>query len=505
MKKSIIVIILVLTLVFSSIWVGFSKNQPFKDDAIKSDKGSISYEENKESVSNEFNSEENQELVSDESNIDEDSVMRFDSSNGIDMAVVFNNILEQDDEHIVFKIMVNNHKIDLEDIKYAEIAKLKLSDGSIIDQGFQWEIGGSGHHIFGYLKLPKIYNGNNIINQNIDSMQLEFEGVGDAERLSFEWEKEVLDIYTYGSEENGYLAYVPNAGDGTISILDVSKGEVIDEIKIGDSVSHGIAMSSDGNKLYTGNLENGEVFILDVNSKKIISTIDTGRNLHGIDITPDGKYLFTTSGDLQEGKEFNYINVIDTVEDKIIKTIQSNGKSPSHIDFTKDSKVAFINNVMSGNITVVDIEKLEIVSTIDVGKMPNESELSPDDKYLYVANVQDGTLSIVDVNEGKEIDKVKTGEGTHGVAVSKDGKYVWTTNRFSKDISVFDIEKRQVIKTIKTNGEPNHISILPDSDIAYVSNLQSEDISVIDMKKFEIIKTINIGKEPHEIAFVKNN
>lgn len=313
----------------------------------------------------------------------------------------------------------------------------------------------------------------------------------------------VIHLYGQKDTKNDYLAYVPNAGDGTISIINVAEGRLIDEIKIGDSVSHGIAVSSDGKKLYTGNLENGEVFILDINSKEIISTINTGRNLHGIDITPDGRYLFTTSGDTQEGKEFNYINIIDTMNDKIIKTLESDGKSPSHIDFTKDSKVAFINNVMSGDITVVDVEKLEIVSSIKVGTMPNESELSPDDKYLYVANVQDGTMSIVDVKKSKEIDKIKTGEGTHGVAVSNDGKYVWTTNRFSKDISIFDIEKKKVIKTIKTGGEPNHIAVLPNSDIAYVSNLKSEDISVIDMKKYKIIKTISIGKEPHEIEFVQ--
>ncbi len=313
----------------------------------------------------------------------------------------------------------------------------------------------------------------------------------------------LIFLYSQKNSKNDYLAYVPNAGEGTISIISVSENKLIDEIKIGDSVSHGIAISSDGKKLYTGNLENGEVFIVDIKSKDVIGTINTGRNLHGIDITPDGRYLFTTSGDTQVGKEFNYINIIDTVDDKIIKTLESNGKSPSHIDFTKDSKVAFINNVMSGDITVVDVEKLEIVWNIKVGIMPNESELSPDDKYLYVANVQDGTISIVDVEKSKEIDKIKTGEGTHGVAVSNDGKYVWTTNRFSKDISVFDIEKRQVIKTIKTSGEPNHISVLPNSHIAYVSNLQSEDISVIDMRSHKIIKTINIGKEPHEIAFVK--
>lgn len=311
-------------------------------------------------------------------------------------------------------------------------------------------------------------------------------------------------IYAYKSAKNEkYLAYVPNAGDGTISIIDTSTNKLIDEIKVGDSVSHGIAVSSDGDKIYTGNLEDGKVFVIDVKDKEIIKTIDTGRNLHGIDITPDGKYVFTTSGWLEEKEEFNYINVIDTNKDEIIKTIRSNGKSPSHIDFTKDSKVAFVNNVMSGNVSMVDMEKLEIISTFDVGTMPNESELSPDDKYLYVGNVLDNTVSVIDLKKGKEVDTIKAGEGTHGLAVSQDGKYVWATNRSSNDISVIDIENKKVIETIETNGQANHISILPNSNLAYVSNLESEDISVIDMKSYKIIDTIKVGKDPHEITFMR--
>ncbi len=189
MKKNIAVIIVVLTLVFSSIWAVGGKKQPFKENSIKNDKEYISNEENIDSVNN-------------EPNIDEESITRYDGNNGIDLAVVFNNVLEKDDKNIVFKVMVNNHKIDLEDIKYAELAKLKLSDGSVVDQGFEWETAGSGHHIFGYLKLPKVFNGNNIIGQNIDSIQLEFEGVGNANKLSFEWTKEVLDIYI--SRGEGY-------------------------------------------------------------------------------------------------------------------------------------------------------------------------------------------------------------------------------------------------------------------------------------------------------------
>ena len=93
MKKNIAVIIVVLTLVFSSIWEVGGKKQPFKENSIKNDKEYISNEENIDSVNN-------------EPNIDEESITRYDGNNGIDLAVVFNNVLEKDDKNI-FSVRIN--------------------------------------------------------------------------------------------------------------------------------------------------------------------------------------------------------------------------------------------------------------------------------------------------------------------------------------------------------------------------------------------------------------
>lgn len=508
MNKPKLVVILLLTIVPIGIWfVTVNKDGSIINDSNAQLNNSDSYvldeiiidEENEETMEeDEIKSSDIIDTIkTDDSVIDEEKLTKYDSQNGIEMSVMLQKINDDNDE-IVFRVLINNHGIDLEKIPYEKIARLITNEGKIIDKGFVWESNGSGHHISGNLKLPKNDDVNGSINKDLDYLELEFTDLGNADKLSFKWDKEILDLL-----KDEYLAYVPNAGDGYISVIDISTNKVIDEIQIGEAVSHGISTSSDGSKIYTGKLRDGKILIVDVKSKEVIKTIDTGRNLHGIDITPNGKYLFATSGDLKEGEEFNFINIIDTKKDEIIKTIESNGKSPTHIDFTKDSKLAFINNVMSGDIAVVDIDEFKILSTIDVGTMPNESEISPDDKYLYVANVQDNTVSIVDIKQGKEIDKIKAGEGTHGIAISNDGKYLWTTNRFSKDISVIDIEKKEVIKTIKSGGQANHISILPNSDLAYVSNLESEDISVIDMKSYEVINTIKIGKDPHEIEFIK--
>lgn len=308
-----------------------------------------------------------------------------------------------------------------------------------------------------------------------------------------------------GSEqaEKQYQAFIPNVGDGTISIINVENQELIDTIKIENEVSHGIATTSDGSRFYTGDLDKGKLFVYDVKNKSLIKTIDTGKRIHGIDITPDGKYVLLASGALEVDDKYNYIQIIDTNTNEVTKTIKSDAKSPAHIDFTKDSKLAFVSNVMSNNISIIDLNKAEIIDTVKVGIMPNETELSPDNEFLYVANVQEGSISVVDVNKREEVGKIKVSPGTHGVAVTNDGKYVWTTNRFSKSIAIVDIHDKRIVKTISVDGEPNHVSITPEGNYAYVTNLQSNNLLIIDTSNFEIVKEIKIGIAPHEIDFTK--
>jgi YVTN family beta-propeller protein len=300
-----------------------------------------------------------------------------------------------------------------------------------------------------------------------------------------------------------YLAYIPNVGDGTVSIINTSKLESVDTIKVGEAVSHGIATTPDGLKMYTGDLDNGKVFVYNVKTKELIKKLDTGKRVHGIDITPNGKYVLLASGALEVDDKFNYIQIVDTRNDEVIKTIKSEGQSPAHIDFTKDSRLAFVSNVMSNDVSIIDINRGEIIDNIKVGIMPNESELSPDDKFLYVANVQEGSISVVDVALKKQIAKIKVSPGTHGVAVSGDGKYVWTTNRFGQNISVVDVKQQEIVKSISIEGEPNHVSISPDGKFTFVTNLQTDNLMVIDTDTYEVIDKVKLGSEPHEIDFIR--
>lgn len=302
------------------------------------------------------------------------------------------------------------------------------------------------------------------------------------------------------AEEEIY-AYIPNADDGTISVIDTSQDKVIRTIEVDDQLSDGIEVSNDGKYIFAGNYGKGELIIIDAVSGLISEKVRIGKNMHGIDMTPDGKYLYLASGDLKEGAEYNYITVFDIKERKVVDQIQTNSQSPAHVDFSRDGSLAYVANVLSNDISLIDTKMREIIATIPVGSIPNEVEPSVDDKLLFVANVSDGTVSIVDIVARKEIKSVRAGDGTHGLAISNDGGFVYASNRSSNDLVKIDLDGEKVIQSVLTGKTANHVSVVPGEGKLYITNKDSNDLTVVDENSFKVVAKVKLGKTPHEISF----
>lgn len=71
----------------------------------------------------------------------------------------------------------------------------------------------------------------------------------------------VIGATIYIATKDPVLAYIPNAEDGTISVIDTEKDEIVNTIKVDSQLSDGIEVSRDGKQVYAGNYDKGELFI----------------------------------------------------------------------------------------------------------------------------------------------------------------------------------------------------------------------------------------------------
>ena len=146
-----------------------------------------------------------------------------------------------------------------------------------------------------------------------------------------------------------------------------------------NEIPAGLAVSSDGKRLYVcGSLSN-KLLELDTATGKVIREIPVGMIPYQVVLNNDVAYVSNRAG-----------------------TPPKKGDSRETAGRGVDVRVEGpLSLVAPGTISVIDLKTGKIITEIKVGKQPGAIILSPDKRYLIVANADDDTLSIIDTQKLK--------------------------------------------------------------------------------------------------------
>jgi YVTN family beta-propeller protein len=207
------------------------------------------------------------------------------------------------------------------------------------------------------------------------------------------------------------------------------------------------------------------------------------------------------------------LSVIDSARHEVIATVKL-GKRPRGIHASPDRTTIYV--ALSGSpfappgvdesklpppdrsadgIGVVDVQSNKLVRVISAGNDPEEFDLSNDGKLLYVSNEDDAAASIVDIAGGKVIHRLPVGEEPEGVTTSPDGKFVYVTSEDDGAVFVIDTAAAKVIKSFKIGHRPRDVAFLPDGSKAYVTRENDGKVSVVDARKHAPSGEITLGSE----------
>lgn len=313
-----------------------------------------------------------------------------------------------------------------------------------------------------------------------------------------------------GDLSEGYYAFIPNADDGTISVFDSDENKVVRTIKVGKKVAHGIAITPDGDSLYTGVMNSDELIVLNPLTGEKMTTIEVTKPLHGIDMSSDGKYLVI--GQVPK--------VIDTEKNEIVAKFDLPGNLAklAHLRFSSDGKKVYMGARPDGNGGFNNPE-----TSVIVGNMSNfsveaswplraayTSASSNNGKYIYTVNYLSdfATLSVLDASNGVLLKQKLTGINAHGLAVAPDDRYIWVASRGAKGkgggIFIFDADNNW--EQVKKVDLPlaNHVAFSPDGEKVFVTD-RGGNLTIFDASSFYQLRKIKLGKDPHEISFLSKN
>jgi YVTN family beta-propeller protein len=152
---------------------------------------------------------------------------------------------------------------------------------------------------------------------------------------------------TLQAAPGGALAYVPNEGSGTISVIDTGTDEVVAELP-GGSKPRGLAVGPDRRWLYVSDQPKNALQLVDLRARALGPAIALGESPEGVGMSPDGHWVVAAV----EGK--NEIAVTDTRSNALAFSIKVKGKNPEHAVFSPNGRLLFVSAEEGEAVDIID-------------------------------------------------------------------------------------------------------------------------------------------------------
>lgn len=244
--------------------------------------------------------------------------------------------------------------------------------------------------------------------------------------------------------------YSVNCFDDSISVIDMSSCSVIESFSAG-SHPNDLTFTTDESYMYVTNGDSDRVSIIESSGRKIIGQVSVGNMPHGICISPDGEYVYVAN------MESASISIIDTWSNSKVSCIKV-GKSPIEVMPSKDGKYLYVTcgylgYDMNGMICVISMDSLKVMKNIEVGAIPARMGITYDNKYLWVTNMGSNNVSIIDLNRLEVKGTIKMGNMSCGITSDSENHF-FIANSEDNNIMIVDMLKMKIIDNIEVGIEP---------------------------------------------------
>ena len=311
---------------------------------------------------------------------------------------------------------------------------------------------------------------------------------------------------------------VLNKSEATASLIDLASGSVAATMKTGEG-PHEVAVSPDGKTAVAANYGTREsagssLTVIDVPGARVVRTIDLGeyKRPHGIQWLADGKHVVVTA------EENQALITVDVETGEVTGAVETGQRISHMVVVTPDGARAFVANIGSGSLTVIDLVAGKHLTDIETGQGAEGLAITPDGSEIWVTNRGDDNITVIDSASLETLATLASGSFPIRAEITPDGRHVLVSNARSAEVAVFDARDRREIRRFKMehsaedmegrlfgsfgdSSVPVGIEIHPDGKTAYVANANADIVSIIDLTTWKTVGVLLPGREPDGLGY----
>ncbi|MCU0305802.1 MAG: beta-propeller fold lactonase family protein [Thermoanaerobaculales bacterium] len=250
------------------------------------------------------------------------------------------------------------------------------------------------------------------------------------------------------------------------------------------------AAGASAGTLVVANKAEATASLVDTETGEVLATLPTGAGPHEVAVSPDGR-LALVGNYGTKAEPGSSLTLLDVVGAEVVKTIELAGYSRPHGIVWRNDRIALVTAEDDRLLLAVDVSSGKVLQAVDTGaEISHMVATAPGGAHAFVANIGSGSVTVVDLALGRRVASIATGAGAEGVAVTPDQRQVWVTNRAADTVTVISVANLERIAELEAGSFPIRAEATGDGRWVLVTNAGSNDLSVFSTKDLAEVRRI---------------
>src|SRR5256886_14335563 len=152
--------------------------------------------------------------------------------------------------------------------------------------------------------------------------------------------------------------FITNTKSESVSVIDTDTLEVVGTIPLGRGKPNRIVFHPDGRTAWVVYDKSRDLGVIDAETRKLVRRVRIGGNPYTLNFTPDGRQLLVLDWSSDTGSD--EVIFYDLKAEKIAGRVEVS-TWPAHSVFSRDARRVYVSGETAGDLTVIDVEKREVV------------------------------------------------------------------------------------------------------------------------------------------------
>jgi DNA-binding beta-propeller fold protein YncE len=307
----------------------------------------------------------------------------------------------------------------------------------------------------------------------------------------------VFSVYQPAKPVTGLLGYVSNSGANTITVFDKKAGQVVTVLATGRAPK-GIVFDQVRNRAYVALSGEDAIEAIDMitgDSFKTIQLHDGAAPQH-LALTPDGRLLMSVN---PGSKSVSFIDPLSYLE----LSHTAAGDAPSSILLEPaGGRRAYVFNVMSNSISIVDIAARATAATAAVDTGALRGQFNRNGSRLYVISEGSPYLTVIDPASLQVSNRVFMGIPANALKVDVKTDLIYAAGIKTNEVEIYEPLSLIAVESIPAEGGASYLTIDGQENSLLLLSPESRTLTSVNINTRNIVFVIDVGEDPYQVTLM---